>query len=142
MKKFTLMVFVFFLGFVVAIFSFGLLFNSNKNSVPNGLPNTQQSNATNNKIVSKPATKTNSQSNNNVSAGFTLTEVAQHSTKNDCYLAINNKVYNVSSYIGNHPGGAQKIISNCGGEVTGIFAAIHSNFAWDLLTKYYIGDLK
>jgi cytochrome b involved in lipid metabolism len=142
MKKFTLMVFVFFLGFAVAIFSFGLLFNSNKNLIQNGLPNTQQSNVTNNKTVSKITTKPSAQPGSNVSAGFTLTEVAQHSTKNDCYLAINNKVYNVSSYIGNHPGGAQKIISNCGGEVTGIFAAIHSNFAWDLLAKYYIGDLK
>lgn len=73
---------------------------------------------------------------------FTLSEVAKHSTPSDCYLVINNKVYNVSSFIGSHPGGARNITNNCGKEVTGIFAQIHSNRAWDLLIKYYIGSIQ
>jgi len=72
---------------------------------------------------------------------FTLADVAMHHTKNDCYLAINNKVYDVSSYISFHPGGSRTIISRCGMEVTGIFASIHSNFAWDLLSKYKVGSI-
>ncbi len=73
---------------------------------------------------------------------FTLNEAAKHSTESDCYLVINNKVYDASSYIGKHPGGRDTIISNCGKEVTGIFAQIHSNRAWDLLAKYQIGIIK
>jgi len=73
---------------------------------------------------------------------FTSSDVAQHSTEISCYLIINKQVYDVTLYINQHPGGKNKIISNCGKEVTGIFAAIHSNFAWNLLKSYYIGDLK
>jgi len=70
-----------------------------------------------------------------------LNEISKHNTKSDCYLVINNNVYNVSSYISYHPGGSRAIISRCGKEVTGIFAQIHSNRAWDLLKKYKIGSI-
>jgi cytochrome b involved in lipid metabolism len=75
------------------------------------------------------------------STKMTMNEVAKHNKKNDCYLAIENKVYNVSSYVSSHPGGQGKIISVCGQEVTGVFASIHSNFAWDLLKNYQIGQI-
>lgn len=71
-----------------------------------------------------------------------MTEVATHNTKDSCYLVIQNKVYDVSSFISKHPGGQQKIISNCGKEVSGLFASIHSNAAWDLLKNYQIGEIK
>jgi len=72
---------------------------------------------------------------------LTTDEVSKHNTKNDCYLVVNNKVYDVSSYISYHPGGSRVIVSRCGREVTGIFAKIHSNRAWDLLKKYKIGTI-
>ena len=56
-------------------------------------------------------------------------------------MVLSKNVKGVSTYIGKHPGGSRSITSRCGEEVTGIFASIHSNFAWDLLTDYYIGDL-
>ncbi|MFA6534488.1 MAG: cytochrome b5 domain-containing protein [Patescibacteria group bacterium] len=68
-------------------------------------------------------------------------EVAKHNSLSDCYLIVSGKVYNVSSYINQHPGGRQNITNNCGQEVSGIFAASHSNFAWDLLARYYLGPL-
>lgn len=74
-----------------------------------------------------------------LSGFFTVSDVYNHNTKNDCYLIINNKVYDVSSYIGYHPAGSRVIASRCGKEVTGIFASIHSNRAWDLLARYQIG---
>jgi len=72
---------------------------------------------------------------------FTLTEISKHNLKNDCYLIINNNVYDVSSYINYHPAGSRTITSRCGKEVTGIFARIHSNRAWDLLKRYKIGTI-
>lgn len=72
---------------------------------------------------------------------YNITEVSKHNIPSDCYLIINNNVYNVSSFIGSHPGGSKTITSRCGSEVTGIFAKIHSNRAWDLLKKYKIGTL-
>ncbi len=77
------------------------------------------------------------------SAGsFTMSDVHAHSMLNDCYLVINNKVYDVTPYIPYHPAGAQIIQGYCGQEVTGVFAQIHSNRAWDLLKKYKIGSIE
>ncbi len=72
---------------------------------------------------------------------FTTEEVAKHNIKTDCYLIVNNQVYDVSSYIGKHPGGVRRIVDVCGQETSQIFASIHSNFAWNLLKEYYIGDI-
>lgn len=34
---------------------------------------------------------------------FTLTEVAKHNTKDDLYIVIRNKVYDVTSFADDHP---------------------------------------
>jgi cytochrome b involved in lipid metabolism len=84
-------------------------------------------------------------SNINISAtstSYTLAQVSSHNNANDCYLVINNKVYDVTTYTGSHPGGTRSILSKCGQEVSGLFASIHSNRAWDLLGQYYVGNLK
>lgn len=75
----------------------------------------------------------------NNTQGLTLTSVSQHNTPSDCYLVVKGQVYDVSSYISQHPGGRRNITSRCGQEVTGIFASIHSNFAWNLLADYQVG---
>ena len=72
-----------------------------------------------------------------IANNFTLNEASKHNKKKDCYLIINNNVYDVSLYK-HHPGGSRSITSRCGKEVTSIFAKIHSNKAWDLLKKYKI----
>ncbi len=72
---------------------------------------------------------------------LTMDEVSKHTKPNDCWLVIDSKVYDVSSYLNLHPGGVGAITANCGREVTGLFASIHSNWAWDLLSKYKLGDL-
>ncbi|MBP9781362.1 cytochrome b5 domain-containing protein [Candidatus Woesebacteria bacterium] len=76
------------------------------------------------------------------SSVLTLAQVSQHNTPSDCYLIIKGAVYDVSSYINKHPGGSNNIISSCGSEVTGIFASIHSNAAWNLLKNYQVATLK
>jgi cytochrome b involved in lipid metabolism len=74
-------------------------------------------------------------------------EVAKHNTNADCWLIINNKVYNVSDYASSHPGGARNILNYCGKEATEAFDTkggrgdTHSSSAYNLLNKYYIGDL-
>jgi len=125
MKKVTLAALLIFLGMVTGVYGFGLLFGGSPQS-SNNTTSGQGSSA---------------QQGSKSSSGLTMQEVAKHASPSDCYLVINSNVYNVSSYIGLHPGGAAAITSSCGKEMTGIFAAIHSNFAWDLLKKYLIGNL-
>jgi len=70
-----------------------------------------------------------------------LQEIAKHNTKQECYLIIKGAVYSVAIFIDAHPGGVKKIVQECGGEASAVFSAIHSNFAWNLLKDYYIGDV-
>ena len=74
-------------------------------------------------------------------SNFVVSEVEKHNTQEDCYIIVNNGVYDVSEYIRYHPGGPRSIIGQCGQEASSIFSKIHSNRAWDLLGKYKIGNI-
>jgi cytochrome b involved in lipid metabolism len=72
---------------------------------------------------------------------LTIAETAKHNRGNDCYIIVNDKIYNITTYFGKHPGGNKIMFAYCGKETSQAFAAVHSNFAWDLLEDYYIGDI-
>jgi cytochrome b involved in lipid metabolism len=79
-----------------------------------------------------------------VVSGLTMQTVAEHNTADNCWMVINNNIYNVTDYIQNHPGG-KAIVSGCGKDATQTYNGIpysHSDYARQLLAKYYIGDLK
>jgi len=56
---------------------------------------------------------------------YTLEEVQQHASKQDCWVAINGKVCDLTAFMGRHPGGESVIMSNAGKDVTGMWNAIH-----------------
>jgi len=69
-------------------------------------------------------------------------EIAKHNSTKDCWLIINGKIYNVTSYLGAHPGGAGAIAPYCGKDGTAAFVGLpHSQNANSLLSGYYIGNL-
>ena len=73
-------------------------------------------------------------------------EVSKHNSEQDCWLIIENGVYNVTQYIELHPGGRDRIISNCGTDATQPFVTQdgrggHSQTAYDELKLFYIGDI-
>ncbi len=69
-------------------------------------------------------------------------EIAKHNSKDNCWITINSKAYNVTSYLRAHPGGAGAILPYCGGDATQAFQGLpHSSYATDLLASYYIGAL-
>lgn len=74
-------------------------------------------------------------------SGFTLADVAQHNSASSCWLAIDGNVYDVTSFIPNHPGG-QAILQGCGKDVSALYAQIHDDRARALLPQYKIGILK
>ncbi len=97
---------------------------------------------------SAPATSVNPPAINNTgSSGVTLTpaEIAQHGSSGSCWVIISGKVYDLTSYIGIHPGGPGEIIPYCGKDGTTAFAtknsgSSHSSSATSLLDSYFIGD--
>lgn len=84
-----------------------------------------------------------------VGTSFTLEQVAEHSTKDSCWLALEGKVYDVTPFIegGFHPG-KLAILQGCGKDATELFntrpmgsGTPHSERARAMLPKYFIGDL-
>lgn len=77
---------------------------------------------------------------------LTASEVGRHSSLSDCWLIISGRVYNVTAYIAQHPGGANAISRHCGTDSTTAFAtkdanSPHSSSANNLLNNYLIGSV-
>ncbi len=89
------------------------------------------------------------------SSSITLEEVAKHNTKEDCWMVLYDKVYNVTSFIKDHPGG-DALLLGCGKDGTQLYetrpmgsGTPHSGEARNMLLKlastvegFYIGDLR
>jgi cytochrome b involved in lipid metabolism len=56
---------------------------------------------------------------------YTLAQIAQHSTSSSCWSAINGGVYDLTSWIGQHPGGQGTILSICGKDGSAAFNGQH-----------------
>lgn len=79
---------------------------------------------------------------------LTTEELGKHSEPKDCWITIENNVYDVSGYLVLHPGGANEITPYCGKDATTAFAtkgknpgSSHSQTAVNILAGYYIGTL-
>ena len=69
-------------------------------------------------------------------------EVLSHNTKDDCWIIINNSIYNVTDFLKEHPGGGDVILDFAGKDATEAFADIgHSKDAIEMLPDYLIGTL-
>lgn len=80
-------------------------------------------------------------------AGYSLLEVAKHATLEDCWMAVEGVVYDISDYVPRHPAPAEVLEPWCGREATrGMRTkgnnSDHSARAWRMLERYRIGDLR
>ena len=53
---------------------------------------------------------------------FTLEDIAEHSTPEDCWLAIDGTVYDITEYPDSHKGGSETITMWCGKDASHGFA--------------------
>lgn len=60
---------------------------------------------------------------------YTLAQVAEHNSASDCWAAVDGKVYDLTGWVGRHPGGAQRILNLCGTDATVAFTTQHSDKA-------------
>ena len=78
---------------------------------------------------------------NNKMTFYTIEEVSEHNTIDNCWIVANNNVYDVTKFINRHPGGKFPILSKAGTDTTKHFAW-HSAHAKELWKLYKIGELK
>ncbi|UNI15607.1 Cytochrome-b5 reductase [Purpureocillium takamizusanense] len=74
---------------------------------------------------------------------FTAKEVAEHKSPQDAWLAIHGKVYDVTKYLNDHPGGAEVLAEAAGTDASEEFDnAGHSEDAFELMESYLVGSLQ
>ncbi|BGP03112.1 Ceramide very long chain fatty acid hydroxylase SCS7 [Rhodotorula toruloides] len=76
---------------------------------------------------------------------YLRSEVEKHNTAKDCWVVHNNRVYDVSQFLEDHPGGDDLILNWAGKDITEVMQDpiehSHSDSAYQVLDEYQIGRL-
>ncbi|KAJ8749498.1 hypothetical protein K2173_025693 [Erythroxylum novogranatense] len=73
---------------------------------------------------------------------FTLAQVSEHNHRKDCWVVINGKVYDVTKFLDDHPGGDEVLLSATGKDATDDFEDVgHSTSARAMMDEFYVGDI-
>ncbi|KAF9426781.1 fatty acid alpha-hydroxylase [Podila epigama] len=76
---------------------------------------------------------------------FTVAEVSKHTKPEDCWVIHNNKVYDVSGFVADHPGGEEYILDHAGKDITELMKDelehLHSEGAYEMLDELLIGRI-
>ncbi|KAI0997566.1 hypothetical protein K3495_g10624 [Podosphaera aphanis] len=74
---------------------------------------------------------------------YTYTDVSEHNSKEDLYMVINEKVYDVTKFLDEHPGGEEVMLDAAGQDATEAFEDVgHSDEAREILDRMTVGSLK
>ena len=69
---------------------------------------------------------------------LSLSEIMKHNTENDCWVIIRDKVYDLTKFLPDHPGGKKAIMLFAGKDATEEFDMLHPP---NVLTKYLSPDV-
>ncbi|KAF5793934.1 putative cytochrome b5-like heme/steroid binding domain, cytochrome b5, heme-binding protein [Helianthus annuus] len=73
---------------------------------------------------------------------YSMQEASEHNSAGDCWIVVDGKVYDVSSYLEEHPGGDDVILQVTGKDATDEFEdAGHSKSARELMETFCVGEL-
>lgn len=77
-----------------------------------------------------------------MSKQFTAEQVAEHNSRDDVWIIYKDKVYDVTAYLDEHPGGEEVILDCAGQDATEAFDDIgHSEDAIEVLDGLFVGEL-
>lgn len=73
---------------------------------------------------------------------YTLEEVNKHNDGKSCWIVLHDKVYDVTKFLEEHPGGEEVLLELAGKHATEQFEDVgHSEDARELMVEYEIGEL-
>ncbi|KAI3705871.1 hypothetical protein L1987_76120 [Smallanthus sonchifolius] len=68
-------------------------------------------------------------------------DVAKHNKIDDCWIIISGKVYDVTPFMDDHPGGGEVMRKATGKDATVDYSDVgHSAAANEMMQKYYVGE--
>ncbi len=99
--------------------------------------------ATSSSATASAAATSASASASATTASLTMAEVAQHADATSCWTVVDGKVYDLTKWIPNHPGGPDKIKALCGKDGTAAFSQQHGTAQKqnDTLATFLLGPL-
>lgn len=65
--------------------------------------------------------------------------LSKHNKAGDLWISIQGKIYDVSDWVKDHPGGELPLFNFSGRDVTDAFVAYHPGSAWKYLDKFFTG---
>ncbi|KAI9025690.1 putative cytochrome b5 [Hyaloraphidium curvatum] len=73
---------------------------------------------------------------------YTWADLEKHNKRSDIWVAIDGRVFDVTKFLDEHPGGEEVLLEQAGQDATEAFEEIgHSDDARNLLKKWYIGNI-
>ncbi|KAF9411912.1 fatty acid alpha-hydroxylase [Podila epigama] len=76
---------------------------------------------------------------------FTRTQVQAHNTEASCWVIHDNKVFDMTSFVQDHPGGEDYILDHAGQDITNLMKDellhTHSEGAYDMMQEFCIGTV-
>jgi len=72
---------------------------------------------------------------------FTLKQIAEHKTEDDCWVAIDSSVYNITNWLSKHPGGKSVLFNFAGTDCSDEFRIFHYNPNYNRLKAFRVGTL-
>ncbi|XP_041077050.1 cytochrome b5-like [Polyodon spathula] len=73
---------------------------------------------------------------------YTLEEITRHNSSKDVWIIIHEKVYDVTRFLEEHPGGEEVLLEQAAADATENFEDVgHSTDAREMLKQYFIGEL-
>ena len=73
---------------------------------------------------------------------YTRDEIARHASVDDLWVIIDDKVYDLTDYVDDHPGGVAAIAKNGGRDATeGFKGPQHPSRVFDIVEEYRVGVL-
>ncbi|KAL9551022.1 hypothetical protein PS6_005211 [Mucor atramentarius] len=77
-----------------------------------------------------------------MSKKYTIEEVTKHKQADDCWIIVDDKIYDVSKFLDDHPGGKKVLLKAAGTDATKQFHAFHSpSVLTKIGAKYLIGEV-
>ncbi|KAL5601592.1 hypothetical protein FOBRF1_009125 [Fusarium oxysporum] len=72
-----------------------------------------------------------------------LDDLKQHNTANDCWIAVHSKVWDITHFINEHPGGPEVLLNLAGSDATELYNDVHApDIIEDLPSDKLIGLLE
>ena len=76
---------------------------------------------------------------------YTKEDVVSHQTSSNCWVVLKGKVYDVTGFLSDHPGGDEIILNHAGSDIENAMKDPseheHSDSAYEMLEEFVIGRI-